>query len=77
MKLSHMYRAALIATMLILSPGLGTTGFAQTNSPQGVKNLVLVHGTWAHGSCWSQSDCAPPSEGFSCGRCAESFDLVG
>ena len=37
MKLSQIYRAALIATTLILSSALGTTGFAQTNSPQGIK----------------------------------------
>ena len=78
MKLSQMYRTALIATMmLILSSGLDMRGFAQANSPQGVKNIVLVHGAWADGSCWSESDCAPRSEGFSCGRCAESFDLAG
>jgi pimeloyl-ACP methyl ester carboxylesterase len=29
-------------------------GFAQANSPQGVKNIVLVHGAWADGSCWSK-----------------------
>jgi len=40
MKLSQMYRTALIATtMLILSFGLDTKGFAQTNSPQGTKIL--------------------------------------
>jgi pimeloyl-ACP methyl ester carboxylesterase len=55
MKLSQMYRAALVATaMLILSSGLHMRGFAQTNSPQGAKNIVLVHGAWADGSCWSK-----------------------
>jgi pimeloyl-ACP methyl ester carboxylesterase len=55
MTLSQVYRAALIATtMLIQSPGLDTRGFAQTNLPQGVKNIVLVHGAWADGSCWSK-----------------------
>src|ERR1700678_2435304 len=55
MKLSQTYRTALIATMvLIVSSGLGMRGFAQTNSPQGVKNIVLVHGAWADGSCWSK-----------------------
>ena len=37
-------------------------GFAQANSPQGDRNIVLVHGAWADGSC---------------GRCAEPFDLTG
>jgi hypothetical protein len=47
MKLSQMYRTALIATtMLILTSGLDMRGFAQTNSPQGAKNIVLVHGAW-------------------------------
>jgi hypothetical protein len=55
MKLSQMHRAALIATtMLILLSGLEMRGFAQTNFPQGVKNIVLVHGAWADGSCWSK-----------------------
>jgi pimeloyl-ACP methyl ester carboxylesterase len=54
MKLSPMYRTALIATtLLIMSPGLDMRAFAQTSSPQGTKNIVLVHGAWADGSCWS------------------------
>jgi pimeloyl-ACP methyl ester carboxylesterase len=55
MKFSQVCRIALIAaTMLVLSSGLCTRGFAQTNSPQGAKNIVLVHGAWADGSCWSK-----------------------
>jgi pimeloyl-ACP methyl ester carboxylesterase len=55
MKLSQMYRTALIATMmLILLSGPDMRGFAQSNSPQGVRNIVLVHGAWADGSCWSK-----------------------
>jgi pimeloyl-ACP methyl ester carboxylesterase len=27
---------------------------AQTNSPQGVRNVVIVHGAWADGSSWSK-----------------------
>ena len=55
MKLSQMCRIAFAAiTMLILSSGLDTKGFAQPNSPQGIKNIVLVHGAWADGSCWSK-----------------------
>ena len=78
MKLSQMYRIALIATMmLILSSGLGMRGFAQVNSAQGARNIVLVHGAWADGSCWSKVIRASSSEGLSCGRCAESFDLAG
>jgi hypothetical protein len=52
MRLSQVYRTVLITTtMVIVSPGLATRGFAQTNSPQGTKNIV--HGAWADGSCWS------------------------
>lgn len=55
MKLSQTCRTSLIATtMLILSSGLCGSGFAQTNSPQSAKNIVLVHGAWADGSCWSK-----------------------
>jgi pimeloyl-ACP methyl ester carboxylesterase len=55
MKLSQMYRTALIATtMLVLSSGLDMRASAQTSSPQGAKNIVLVHGAWADGSCWSK-----------------------
>ena len=55
MKLSQMYRIALIATMmLILSSGLDMSGFAQVNSAQGARNVVLVHGAWADGSCWAK-----------------------
>jgi pimeloyl-ACP methyl ester carboxylesterase len=55
MKVSQMCRTALIATMmLLLSSGHDMTGLAQANSPQGAKNIVLVHGAWADGSCWSR-----------------------
>src|SRR5580698_9036037 len=65
MKLSQTYRSALIAsTMLILSSGLTMRGFAQTNPPQGVKNIVLVHGAWADGSCWSKVIALLQAKGF-------------
>ena len=65
MKLSQMYRTALIATMLlILSSGLDMRGFAQANSPQGAKNIVLVHGAWADGSCWSKVIALLEAKGF-------------
>jgi hypothetical protein len=55
MKLSQRFRTALIATMmLMLSFVLDMRGFAQANSSHGVKNIVLVHGAWADGSCWSK-----------------------
>jgi pimeloyl-ACP methyl ester carboxylesterase len=65
MKLSQMYRTALIASMmLILSSGLDVRGFAQANSPLGVKNIVLVHGAWADGSCWSKVIALLSAKGF-------------
>jgi pimeloyl-ACP methyl ester carboxylesterase len=65
MKLSQLYRSALIAsTMLILSSALNIRGFAQTNSPQGTKNIVLVHGAWADGSCWSKVITLLQAKGF-------------
>ena len=65
MKLSQMYRTALVATtILILSPGLDMRGFAQTNSPRGTKNIVLVHGAWADGSCWSRVIALLQAKGF-------------
>src|SRR5580704_2296967 len=65
MKFSQMYRAVLIgAAMLILSSGLDMSGFAQTNSPQGTKNIVLVHGAWADGSCWSRVIALLEAKGF-------------
>ena len=55
MRFSQMHRIPLIATvMLMLSSGLHMRGFAQANPPQGVRNIVLVHGAWADGSCWSK-----------------------
>jgi hypothetical protein len=55
MKLSQIYRTALIAMMMpILLSGVNMRGFAQANSPQGARNIVLVHGAGADGSCWSR-----------------------
>jgi pimeloyl-ACP methyl ester carboxylesterase len=65
MKISQMYRAALIATMMpILTCGLGMRGIAQMNSPQGARNIVLVHGAWADGSCWSKVIALLQAKGF-------------
>ena len=65
MKLSQMYRAVLTtAMMLIVSSGLAMRGFAQANSPQGTRNIVLVHGAWADGSCWSKVIALLQAKGF-------------
>ncbi len=51
MKISHIYRTVSIAiTGVFLAATLATGAAAQTV----VKNIVLVHGAWADGSCWSK-----------------------
>ena len=65
MKVLQMCRTALVAAMmLILSSELGTGGFAQARSQQGAKNIVLVHGAWADGSCWSKVIALLEAKGF-------------
>ncbi|MGD0731909.1 MAG: alpha/beta hydrolase [Terracidiphilus sp.] len=65
MKLSQIYRAALVATtVLMLWCGTNITGLAQPKPPQGVKNIVLVHGAWADGSCWSKVIALLQAKGF-------------
>jgi pimeloyl-ACP methyl ester carboxylesterase len=55
MKLSKAYRFALIAFAgLFVAAMLYTGSIAQTKAPQGVKNIVIVHGAWADGSSWSK-----------------------
>jgi pimeloyl-ACP methyl ester carboxylesterase len=53
MKLSQSSRSALIAGFL-LTAAFPTEAAAQSNSPHGVKNVVIVHGAWADGSSWSK-----------------------
>jgi pimeloyl-ACP methyl ester carboxylesterase len=65
MKLWHMHQRALIAAMtfsLLAGPGLGAV--AQPNSPQGARNVVLVHGAWADGSSWSKVIALLQAKGF-------------
>src|ERR1700686_2995237 len=53
MTLSQTFRSALITGFLLTAvfhPGAA----AQSNSPQGVRNVVIVHGAWADGSSWSK-----------------------
>jgi pimeloyl-ACP methyl ester carboxylesterase len=55
MTLSQTYRTALIAIAGFLLTAVFHTGaVAQSNSPQGVRNIVIVHGAWADGSSWSK-----------------------
>src|ERR1700746_1268742 len=55
MTLSQIYRTALIAIAgLLLTAVLHSGAVAQANSPQEVRNIVIVHGAWADGSSWSK-----------------------
>jgi pimeloyl-ACP methyl ester carboxylesterase len=55
MKISQIYRFTLIAIVGVSVAAVFYTGpIAQTKSPQGAKNNVIVHGAWADGSSWSK-----------------------
>src|SRR5258708_16245903 len=55
MTLSQTYRTALMAIAgFLLTAVSHTEAAAQANSPQGVRNAVIVHGAWADGSSWSK-----------------------
>jgi pimeloyl-ACP methyl ester carboxylesterase len=55
MKVSQTYRIALIAIAgFLLAATFHTGRAAQVNPPQGVRNIVIVHGAWADGSSWSK-----------------------
>src|SRR5262245_32274208 len=55
MTLSQTYRTTLITFAgFLLTAVFHTGGVAQTKSPQGVRNVVIVHGAWADGSSWSK-----------------------
>ena len=48
-------RIALIAFAGFLLAAMShTEAVAQANSPQGIRNVVIVHGAWADGSSWSK-----------------------
>jgi pimeloyl-ACP methyl ester carboxylesterase len=67
MKVSRIHRTALAAVMVILavlSSQLNLRGIAQENPQQGAKNIVLVHGAWADGSCWSKVITLLQAKGF-------------
>src|SRR5258707_5164684 len=55
MKVLQKYRIALIAIVGFLLTAVFRTGpVAEVNSPQGVRNIVIVHGAWADGSSWAK-----------------------
>jgi len=62
---------------ILLTPMFYSGSVAQTKSPQGVRNIVIVHGAWADGSSWSKVDSTTSSQRIPCGRRAEPIDLTG
>src|SRR5216110_234430 len=55
MKVSQTYRIVLIAiAAFLLTPMFYRGAVAQAKPPQGVRNIVIVHGAWADGSSWSK-----------------------
>jgi pimeloyl-ACP methyl ester carboxylesterase len=55
MTLSRRYQKALIAISgVFIAAMVSADASAQGNPLAGVKNIVLVHGAWADGSCWSK-----------------------
>jgi pimeloyl-ACP methyl ester carboxylesterase len=78
MTISQVYRTALIATMMLILPsGFDMREFAQVNSAQGARNIVLVHGAWADGSCWSRVIPLLQAKGFHVVAVQNPFDLAG
>src|SRR5438046_3050187 len=65
MKLSQTYRIVLIAiAAFLLTPMFYRGAVAQAKPPQGVRNIVIVHGAWADGSSWSKVIPLLQAEGF-------------
>ncbi len=64
MKFTQRCRAVLFVAIAMIVPGLSSRGFAQANSPRGIRNIVLVHGAWADGSCWSRVIALLQAKGF-------------
>src|SRR5437899_12586471 len=65
MKVLQTYRTALIAIAGFLVTAVFHTGaVAQTKSPQGIRNIVIVHGAWADGSSWSKVIALLQAKGF-------------
>jgi pimeloyl-ACP methyl ester carboxylesterase len=65
MKFPQRHRIVLFAAIVVMVlSGLSIRSFAQTNPSRGVRNIVLVHGAWADGSCWSQVIALLEAKGF-------------
>jgi pimeloyl-ACP methyl ester carboxylesterase len=78
MTLSQIYRTVLIAIAGFLLTSVFHTGaVAQANSPQGVRNIVIVHGAWADGSSWSKVIPLLQAKGFHVVAVQNPIDLAG
>src|SRR2546423_6211195 len=44
----------VVTAGFLLTAAFHSVAAAQSNSPQRVRNVVLVHGAWADGSSWSK-----------------------
>jgi pimeloyl-ACP methyl ester carboxylesterase len=64
MKLSILSKAAALAAAMIAGSATPKPAQAQFGSEPPVKNIVLVHGAWADGSCWSQVILLLEAKGF-------------
>ena len=64
MKLSHLSKAAALASALIVGSVMPRASQAQWTHEPAVKNIVLVHGAWADGSCWSKVIVLLEAKGF-------------
>jgi hypothetical protein len=55
MTLTQTYRtASIVIAGFPLTAVFHTEAVGQANSPQRVRNVVIVHGAWADGSNWSK-----------------------
>jgi len=78
MTLTKAYRTALIVIAgFLLTAVLHTGSVAQTKSPQGVRNIVIVHGAWADGSSWSKVIPLLQAKGLHVVAVQKPFDLAG
>ena len=64
MKLFNVCRTAVFAAATVLGSVTPHAAHAQWNQQPAVKNIVLVHGAWADGSCWSKVILLLEAKGF-------------
>ena len=64
MKFAQRCGTVLFVAIAMIVSGLSSRGFAQASSSRGIINIVLVHGAWADGSCWSRVIALLQAKGF-------------